>query len=91
MISFINSCKQPDLDLQNRVGMFLRQQGTHSGCQLDVTARDGVVHLSGWTPTYYQRQMLVTLASKVVGVLRVIDGLQVEQPKLQQLIAAATI
>ena len=75
-----NSTDLQSHELQSRVALFLKQRQVTVGGRVVVSADRGVVTLSGQVPTYYQRQLVFTLASRVAGVVRVIDQLEVPPP-----------
>src|SRR5262245_25739839 len=67
-----------DQDLQHRVALFVQQRQLTLGAKITISARRGVVTLKGTTKTFHQRQLLIAFASKVAGVVRVNDELEVE-------------
>lgn len=75
-----NSTDLQSHELQSRVALFLKQRQVTVGGRVVVSADRGVVTLSGQVPTYYQRQLAFTLASRVAGVVRVIDQLEIPPP-----------
>lgn len=67
-----------DRELQHRVALFIQQRQHPRGARLSVRARLGVVTLAGIVPSFHQRQLLVSLARRVAGVVQVYDELEVE-------------
>jgi osmotically-inducible protein OsmY len=60
-----------------------------------IEAHRGVVTLSGRVASFYQRQLIHTLARRVAGVVQVIDQLEVDSPsppdRIVRLAAPATV
>jgi osmotically-inducible protein OsmY len=67
-----------DRDVQQRVALFIQQRHLSRGARLTVIARRGVVTLSGRVSSFHHRQLLVSLAQRVAGVVQVQDELDVE-------------
>jgi osmotically-inducible protein OsmY len=67
-----------DRDLQQRVALFIQQRQLSKGARLTVLARRGVLTLAGVVPTFHHRQLLLSLARRVAGVVQVQDELDVE-------------
>ena len=67
-----------DRELQHRVALFIQQRQLSRGARLKVSAHRGVVTLAGVVPSFHHRQLLVSLARRVAGVLQVEDELEVE-------------
>ncbi len=65
------------LDLQRRVALFLKTSHIPGLRHVSVTVDADAVVLSGEVNTYYEKQMAVQFASRVAGVIRILDFLTV--------------
>ena len=74
----VGSSTAADRDVQQRVALFIQQRHLSRGARLTVLARRGVVTLSGRVPSFHHRQLLISLAQRVAGVVQVQDELDVE-------------
>lgn len=66
-----------DQDLAERVGLFLQMKRPELA-NLLVSAVDGEIRLRGSVSSYYLRQLAISVAQHVAGVLRVIDRIEVQ-------------
>ncbi len=71
-----------DLSLRLRVALSVqRRAGWHL---VQYTVRNGVVHLEGEVPTFYDRQLIAALVRRVAGVYGIEDNLKVGDPSIRQ-------
>lgn len=66
-----------DADLVRRVELFLVQRQLRPREGLSISASHGVVTLAGTACTFHRRQLLVSAARRVAGVIRIVDELEV--------------
>ncbi len=71
-----------DMQLQKDVAEELRWEPRLKSDEIGVTARDGVVTLTGTVPSYSQRRIAERAAERVFGVKAVAQELAVKVPKL---------
>jgi hypothetical protein len=71
-----------DADLLRRVWLFLQQHRLINSDQLVIEVHRGVVTLRGHVATYHRRQLVVSAARRVAGVLQVDDQLEVPTPRV---------
>lgn len=70
-----------DLDLISRVGIALTNRRRLAWRVIRVIANCGVVTLQGIVPSYYDRQVIVSVTQHVAGVRRVDDELTIVEPQ----------
>ncbi len=74
-----------DADLLLRIGIALAARQRAAWRVVRVAAQNGVVRLEGVVPTFYDRQLILSVAKHVAGVLRVEDDLAIgETPTHRQ-------
>jgi BON domain len=66
-----------DADLVRRARAYLASRGFLSFRRLEIESRGAVVTLTGTLSTYYERQVALESARRVVGVLGVVDAIRV--------------
>jgi hypothetical protein len=66
----------PDLELENRVRLYLSHAGHRPVQALTVEAHNGVITLRGRVPSYYARQLAIACAQRVAGVRQVNDQIK---------------
>ena len=79
-----NHFKATDADLLLRLRIALsihKRAGWHL---VHFTAQNGVVHLAGVVPTFYDRQLIAALVRHVAGVFGIEDKLTVGDPSIRQ-------
>lgn len=69
-----------DADLLLRLGIALAARQRAAWRVVRVAAQNGVVRLEGVVPTFYDRQLILSVARHVAGVLRVEDELAIDEP-----------
>ena len=72
--------KKSDSQLQQDVLQELKYEPSVSATQIGVTAKDGIVGLSGNVPSYAAKYSAVEAAERVAGVKAVTDELKVDLP-----------
>lgn len=71
-----------DLSLRLRVALSVqRRAGWHL---VQHSVKNGVVHLEGEVPTFYDRQLIAALVRRVAGVYGIEDNLKVGDPSIRQ-------
>ena len=80
ILNTLESDRTADEELARRVFLFLSTRQVGDLRRLAVTARDGRVRLSGRVSSFYHRQLAVSFARKVAGVLTVDDQITVLVP-----------
>jgi len=68
-----------DADLLLRIGIALAARQRAAWRVVRVAAQNGVVRLEGVVPTFYDRQLILSVARHVAGVLRVEDELAIDE------------
>ncbi len=68
-----------DLDLQNRVSLYLERQHFPSFKKLSIEAESGRVTIMGTVCSFYERQVAVNSCQQVAGVLKLIDQIVVDE------------
>jgi hypothetical protein len=69
-----------DRDVEWRVGAFLKDQHYVSLRSIEIRAVRGVVTLAGQVATFHEKQVAQVRASRVPGVVRLVDLIQVAMP-----------
>jgi hypothetical protein len=69
-----------DADLLLRIGIALAARQRAAWRVVRVAAQNGVVRLEGVVPTFYDRQLILSVARHIAGVLRVEDELAIDEP-----------
>lgn len=72
-------CAHDDLDLVRRVQIFLHSKQVRSLRGVSVEADRGTVVLRGEVNSFYEKQLCISCAKRVAGVLELIDEIQVPQ------------
>lgn len=73
-----------DADLLLRIGIALAARQRAAWRVVRVAAQNGVVRLEGVVPTFYDRQLILSVARHVAGVLRVEDELAIDEPTVRR-------
>jgi len=68
-----------DLDLQNRVSLYLDSQHFPSFKKLKIEADRGCVTVMGTLYSFYERQVAINSCQQVAGVLKLIDQIMVDE------------
>lgn len=68
-----------DLELEERVRIFLNQRNVPSLRHVSVSAENGTVRLRGRVRTYYEKQLCVSCCKHVAGVMKIVDETRVER------------
>ena len=71
------------LDLRQRITRFLQQRGVPSVKRLQIEVSGGIVTLRGTVSSFYERQLCISCCEHVAGVMRLVDDLQVQLPRLK--------
>ena len=74
-----SGAKLSDLDLQERVRIFLNQRSVPSLRHVSVTSDNGTVRLRGRVRTFYEKQLCLSCCKHVAGVVKVVDEIGVER------------
>jgi len=75
--SIHNSLQHEDADLHVRVAIALTLRQRQPLREIELEVVDGVVYLRGTLPSFFDRQLAVETARRVVGVVQVQDHLWV--------------
>jgi osmotically-inducible protein OsmY len=67
----------PDRELQRRVHNFLQNRRLPRSSSVKVEAHNGVVTLRGSHRSFYHKQLCISCAQRVAGVVRLIDATKV--------------
>lgn len=84
-----NHLKAADADLLLRLRIALSVHKRAGWHLIHFTAQNGVVHLAGVVPTFYDRQLIAALVRHVAGVFGVEDNLTVGDPSIRQQVVDA--
>ena len=74
--------KKSDAQLQRDVIRELKYEPSINAAEIGVTAKDGIVGLTGNVPSYVEKYAAVHAAERVAGVTAVTDELRVDVPAL---------
>lgn len=74
--------KKSDAQLQRDVIQELKYEPSINAAEIGVTAKDGIVGLTGNVPSYVEKYAAVHAAERVAGVTAVTDELRVDVPAL---------
>jgi hypothetical protein len=77
--SIHNPLQHEDADLHVRVAIALTLRQRQSLREIDLEVIEGVVHLRGTLPSFFDRQLAVETARRVAGVVQVQDNLWVAE------------
>jgi osmotically-inducible protein OsmY len=72
-----------DRDLEDRVRNYLYGYQMPTLRQVEVVACNGAVVLRGRLASFYQKQLCLSCAARVAGVLRLIDELEVPVERIE--------
>ena len=70
---------QQDTDLKQKVSCYLASQHFPSFKKLNIEADDGSVTITGTVCSFYERQVAVSSCQNVVGVMKLIDRIAVDE------------
>ena len=73
-----------DIDLVNRVSLYLGDQHFPSLKKLNIEAQGGCVTVVGTVCSFYERQVAINSCQQVAGVMKLIDQIVVEQASRQR-------
>ena len=68
-----------DLDLKERVKIFLHQHHVPSLRHVAISVDNGVVRLHGRVRSFYEKQLCLSCCKHVAGVIKVVDDIRVEK------------
>lgn len=70
-----------DWDMKQRLINFLRQKEVLRRDNVRVDVTEGLVTLSGFVHSFYEKQLLISACQRVAGVISIIDDLIVVDTK----------